>query len=242
MFYRLARFVSLLFHPLWIPTFLFAIIFRFVPSLATPINQELMPRMLLVIFALTGIIPLFTLMLMRLPYFIMIVRLWARQLANGTGSTRTLLGLRPQIETVRRQSVIQSFNMIDRSERIIPFFVITAFYLAVCIMMSNRLGWDSFFITAMITITGISLTVSLVTLFWKISVHSVAASSLVGFLMAAMLIRAETALLFPLETCIVLAGAVMSARLYLNVHTPAQVGWGCLAGFLISFMVTALYL
>gem|GEM_PF-419914 len=242
MFYRLARFVSLLFHPLWIPTFLFAIIFKFVPSLASPINQELMPRMLLVIFALTGVIPLVTLMLMRLPYFIMIVRLWARQLANGTGSTRTLLGLRPQIEMVRRQSVIQSFSMSDRSERIIPFFVITAFYLAVCIMMSNRMGWDSFFIIAMMTITAISLIVSLTTLYWKISVHSIAASSIVGFLMAAMLIRAETALLLPFAGCIVLAGTVMSARLYLNEHTPAQVGWGCLIGFSISFIVTWIYL
>lgn len=242
MFIKLARFVSLLFHPLWVPTFLFAIIFRFIPSLASPINQEMMPRMLLIIFALTGIIPLITLIFMRLPYFIMIIRLWARQLANGTGSTRTLLGLRPQIETVRKQSVIQSFSMAERSERIIPFFVITAFYVAVCLMMSNRMGWDSFFITAMVTITGISLMVSLITLYWKISVHSVAMSSMVGFLMAAMLITAESALLIPLAGCIVIAGGVMSARLYLNVHSPAQVGWGCLAGFSISFTVTWIYL
>lgn len=114
--------------------------------------------------------------------------------------------------------------------------------MAVCFMMSGRLGWDSFFMAAMMTITGISLLVSLITLSWKISVHSVAVSSLVGFLLAALLVRAEYDLLYPLIGCILAAGAVMSARLYLNVHTPSQVGWGCLAGFAISFMVTWIYL
>ncbi len=198
--------------------------------------------MLLVIFALTGIIPVITLALMRLPYFIMIVRLWARQLSNGIGGTRALLELRPQIAMVRRQSVIQSFSMSTRSERVAPFFVITAFYIAVCVMLSRRIGWDSFFMVAMVTITGISLLVSLITLYYKISVHSVAISSVVGFLMAVLMLRAEPELLYPLCGCITVAGAVMSSRLYLNAHTPSQVGWGCWLGFAVSFMVAWLYL
>jgi hypothetical protein len=238
---KLARLVSFVFHPLWIPTFLFAIIFVFTPAIATPINQEIMPRMLVLIFTLTGIIPLATLVVMRLPYFIMIVKLWARQLTNGAGATRSMLELRPQIQMVKKQSLLQSFSMIDRSDRIIPFFVITVFYLAVCVMMSGRLGWGSFFIIAMLTITFTSLVVSVITLFWKISVHSIAVSSLVGFLFAAMLARIESDLIFPLAGCIVIAGVVMSSRLYLNVHSPSQVGWGCLIGFLTSFVVTWVY-
>ena len=238
---KLARLLSLIFHPLWIPTYLFAIIFGFTPELVSPITIEIMPRMLVMIFVLTGIIPLVTLMVMRLPYIIMIVRLWARQLSNGSGTSRSLLELRPQIAMVRKQSLIQSFKMITRSERVIPFFVITAFYTAVCVMMSGRLGWSSFFILVMLTITAISLIVSVITMYWKISVHSVAVSSVVGFLLAAMLVRAETALLFPSAGYIAIAGAVMSSRLYLNVHTPSQVGLGCLVGFLTSFVVTWLY-
>lgn len=242
MIIKLAKIVSVVFHPLWIPTFLFAIVFRFTPSLATPINQEIMPRMLLVIFALTGVIPVITLSVMRLPYFVLMVRLWALQMTNGGGDHNTMMGLRTQIEAARRQSIIQSFGLVDRSERVIPFFIITVFYFAVSIMMSNNMGWDSFFILAMTTIAGISLIVTLVTLKWKISVHSVAVSSVVGFLMAAVFIRAESDLLYPLVLCIIAAGAVMSARLYLNVHTPAQVGWGCLLGFAISFTAAAWYL
>ena len=238
---RLAQGISLVFHPLWIPTFLFAIIFRFTPSLASPINQELMPRILFIVFVLTGLIPLLTLTVMRLPYFLMIAKLWVKQLSNGAGTTRNLLELRPQIGLVRSQSIIQSFSMVNRGERVTPFFFITVFYVAVCYMMSGRMGWDSFFIVAMMTIAGTSLVVSLVTIYWKISVHSVALSSLVGFLLAVMQVRAEPDLLYPLAGCIIAAGAVMSSRLYLNVHTPAQVGWGCLVGFAISFLVTWVY-
>ncbi len=80
---KLARLLTIIFHPLWIPTYLFAIIFRYKPELAAPITIEIMPRMLAIIFALTGIIPLATMMVIRLPYFKMIARLWARQLSNG---------------------------------------------------------------------------------------------------------------------------------------------------------------
>lgn len=239
---KLARIVSVVFHPLWIPTFLFAIIFRFTPSLAAPINQEIMPRMLLVIFALTGIIPVLTLTVMRLPHFILMVRIWAAQLANGGVTSRSLLGMRAQIEMSRKQSIIQSFSLENRTERVLPFFIITVFYLAVSIMMSNRMGWDNFFMVALMTITGISFLVTLVTLKWKISVHSVAVSSVVGFLLATVIIRAESALLYPLVVCILAAGSVMSARLRLNIHTPSQVGWGCLLGFSVSFVVAVVYL
>lgn len=204
--------------------------------------QELSPRIVLVIFTLTGIIPAITLVVMRLPYFIMMARYWVRQLANGGDDTKSLMQLRPQMEMVNRQSLINSFSMNDRSERVIPFFIITAFYIAISFMMSSKMGWDSFFAIGMTTIAGISLLVSLITLYWKISVHSVSVSSMAGFLMAATIVKTEPELLYPLLGSIMAAGAVMSARLYLDVHSPAQVGWGCLLGFNVSFIATWLFL
>ena len=198
-------------------------------------------RMLVLILMLTGVIPALTIIAMRLPYIIMIFKLWARQLNNGGVTSRDMLELRPRIKMIRKRSVIQSFSMETRSERIIPFFAISIFYLVVCVMLSNRLGWESFFIVALSTIAGTSFLVSGITLKFKISVHSVAASSVVGFLLAVMLVRAESDLLYPLITAIVLAGAVMSSRLYLNAHTPAQVGYGCLLGFIASFITSWIY-
>jgi membrane-associated phospholipid phosphatase len=46
---------------------------------------------------------------------------------------------------------------------------------------------------------------------------------------------AEGALLYPVVLLIVLAGLVMSARLYLQVHTLREVGYGAALGFLVGF-------
>lgn len=241
MITRLAQFLSMLFHPLWIPTYLFAIIFRFTPSLATPINREVMPQFLLLIFVLTALIPLMTIIVMRFPYLLMTFRLWKATRTHGISYTRALLSMRSDIDKVRRHSLIQSFNMNHRAERVVPFFMISVFYVAVCVMLSGQLGWGSFFVVAMLTVAFTSFLVSAITLFWKISVHSVALSSLVGFLLAAFLIRAETPLLWPVAICIIAGGAVMTSRLYLNAHTPREVGYGSAIGFLISFAVSYWY-
>ncbi len=200
-----------------------------------------MPRFLWLVFVLTGVIPLLTIMVMRFPYLWMSLRLWNTSRSQGITYKRALLGMRDEISKVRRNSVIQSFNMSERRDRIVPFFMITVFYVVVCVMMSGRLGWGSFFIVAMLTIAATSLVVSLITLYWKISVHSVALCSLIGFLLAAMVVRLEDPLLIPLLLTIICAGFVISARLYLNAHTPKEVGYGALIGFLISFTVTYIY-
>jgi len=238
---KLAHFISLVLHPLWVPTYLFAVIFKFTPSLATAIPQESMPQFLVLVFILTGIIPLVTIVVMRFPYLLLRARLWNTRRILGISQQRALFSMRGQLQEVRRNSLIQNFNLSERTERVIPFFMITIFYVAVCVMLSGQLGWESFFIIAMMTVAFTSLVVSMVTLFWKISVHSVAISSLVGFLMSALLVRAETSLLVPLAMSIIAGGFVMSSRLYLNAHTPRQVGWGSLTGFIISFVVSYWY-
>jgi len=200
-----------------------------------------MPQFLWLIFVLTGIIPLLTIIVMRFPYLLMGLRLWNTTRSQGITYKRALLSMRQDIGKVRRNSLIQSFNMMDRRDRVVPFFMITVFYIAVCVMMSGRLGWGSFFIVSMLTVAFTSLVVSVITIYWKISVHSVALCSLIGFLLAAMLVRAENPLLIPLALSVLGAGFVMSARLYLNAHTPKQVGYGALIGFLISFTVTYIY-
>ncbi len=241
MLKKLAQLVSLLLHPLWIPTYLFALVFTFTPTLATPINRESMPLFLVLVFLLTGLIPLLSVVVLRLPYFLLLNKVWRRSRTQNWSSRRSLYSLRSQVEKVRKNSVVHSFAMSHRWERVVPFFMITVFYVAVCVMLSGRLGWGSFFIVAMMTVAFTSLVVSLITLMWKISVHSVAISSLIGFLLAVMLARAESILLVPLSLSIIAGGVLMSSRLYLNQHTPLQVGLGCLTGFLISFTISYWY-
>lgn len=75
------------------------------------------------------------------------------------------------------------------------------------------------------------LTTAFVTRFWKISMHMTGIGGLCGSIILCAIVwhvdlRLFIALLF------VLAGAIGSARLIVNAHTPTQVTAGFLAGFL----------
>jgi membrane-associated phospholipid phosphatase len=78
-----------------------------------------------------------------------------------------------------------------------------------------------------------------ITLFWKVSVHSAAAGGVAGALAALLMKVPENELFYPMIATIVVAGAVMSSRLRLNVHSPGQVYTGVLIGFAVCF--AALY-
>ena len=105
MLKKLAQLVSLLLHPLWIPTYLFALVFTFTPTLATPINRESMPLFLVLVFLLTGLIPLMSVVVLRLPYLLLLNKVWRRSRARNWSSRRSLYSLRSQVAKVRKNSV-----------------------------------------------------------------------------------------------------------------------------------------
>jgi len=71
---------------------------------------------------------------------------------------------------------------------------------------------------------------TVITFFYKISIHSLAWGGVVGILLS-MNRMVEGTLLIPTIVAIVLAGLVMSARLFLNAHTLREVLSGALTGF-----------
>lgn len=86
----------------------------------------------------------------------------------------------------------------------------------------------------MMIVTCMVITSSIVTIFYKVSVHSIGVWGIVGILVP--LNRAtEGLLLYPLAGCLVIAGIVMSARLSLDAHVPREVLVGALIGFAIGF-------
>ncbi len=86
----------------------------------------------------------------------------------------------------------------------------------------------------MLIIAALAVASTVCTFFFKISVHSVAWAGLVGIILP--LNAANSTLLLPTAVLIVIAGAVMSARLKLNAHTPREVMVGGLAGFAIGIV------
>ncbi len=76
---------------------------------------------------------------------------------------------------------------------------------------------------------------TVVTFFYKISIHSLSIWGAIGMMLPMNKISEADSLLIPTLFVIVVAGIVMSSRLVLNAHTPRQVMVGAVSGFAIGF-------
>lgn len=129
---------------------------------------------------------------------------------------------------------IRSLEMANRKDRLLPFLMITVFYAVVCGMFFFKVSMNVNFNKIMLIATALTAVATVVTFFFKISIHSLAMGGALGILMPLNKVAAG-ALLYPVVGLIVLAGLVMSSRLYLQVHTLREVGYGAALGFLIGF-------
>jgi len=132
--------------------------------------------------------------------------------------------------TLRFTSTISSFWLENRNERILPFAFMAVFYGLTAFMFITRIKVNGFLTVILITMTLMVVVVTIVTIYWKISVHATAICGLVGFIIGLSFKVPSTDLLYPLAMSIILAGAVMSARLSLNAHTPGQILVGSIVG------------
>jgi hypothetical protein len=136
-----------------------------------------------------------------------------------------------------QRNIISSWSISERKERNIPLIVITVLYGTTSFIIFNfpiPVFLKSFiFGTALL-----SLIVTLVNFWWKISIHSVGAGALIGLVMALSL-KMLTPLEWHLILTLIIAGLVLSSRLKLNHHSPVQVWAGLFTGFfgLVIFMM-----
>lgn len=129
---------------------------------------------------------------------------------------------------------IKTLEMEERKDRMLPFFMITVFYGVVCAMFFYKVSVNVNFNKIMLIVTLLTAVATVVTFFFKISVHSLAMGGALG-IMLPLNKAADGELLYPAAALLVLAGLIMSARLYLQVHTLREVGYGAAVGFLVGF-------
>lgn len=86
------------------------------------------------------------------------------------------------------------------------------------------------------SITVSILLVGIISLYWQISAHGVGIGGALGAMAGLVIRFGETKLFWLLTIFVVLAGLLASARLRLNAHTPAQVGAGLALGILVSLV------
>lgn len=130
-----------------------------------------------------------------------------------------------------------SSNVIDnREERMLPLALTTFFYfVTVYIFLKYRIPVfiKSFFLSAAL----ISLTIMVINFWFMISIHAAGAGALLATVLV-LSVRMHASLTLLLIPVVLIAGSVLSARLYLNSHTPREAWFG----FLLGFAVTALCL
>lgn len=124
---------------------------------------------------------------------------------------------------------LRSVMAEERSERNLPYLV-QALCLASLIFSFRNNGLPVLLIEMIVGALVAVLVSWFINRRWKISAHGVGMGGLLGFLWA-MQTRTEYAILLPLAIAVLCAGAVATARLYLQAHLPPQVYAGFLVGF-----------
>lgn len=201
---RIAQAVSILFHPLLMPTLLLGLLFFTAPDV-------------LGVDVLTPTIRITLLGFVSMTTFVI-----------------PALG----IYYLYRAGYVKSLHMDELADRRLPYFITTLIYAFATYFFSFSLPPLSEIAPEIGIILG-SITVSiamvaLVSLYWKISAHSVGIGGMLGGVLGIIVKFGHTNLLYSLLALILLTGFLISARLRLNAHTPAQVGAGLFLGICIS--------
>jgi hypothetical protein len=201
---RLAKFLSVILHPLLMPTFLLGMLFFTSPSIVG-------------VAVLTPLIRLTLLGFICMTTFVV-----------------PALG----IYYLYRAGYVKSLHLDDLSDRKLPYFLTAFFYAFATYFFSYQLAPLSEIAPEIGIVLG-SITVSIalvgiISLSWKISAHGTGIGGLAGAVFGLAVKFSENNLLYPFLIFLVLGGMLVSARLQLNAHTPAQVGAGVLLGILVS--------
>jgi hypothetical protein len=131
----------------------------------------------------------------------------------------------------RYRNVISSWTIENRSERSIPLSVATLLYLITSFII-YRFPIPGFLKSYIIGVFFLSLTVTIINFFWKISLHSVGSGALTA-LVFILSYRMYSPLEWYMFVVIIISGMVLTSRLRLNLHNPSQVWFGFLTGFVV---------
>lgn len=130
--------------------------------------------------------------------------------------------------------VISSLTLPARRDRVVPFLFISVIYSMVTGLFFYKGAFGTNFNKLMLIVTLLVLASTLITFFYKVSIHSLSSWGAVGILLPLNKV-VEGTLLWPTLAVIIIAGLVMSSRLLLNAHTPREVMMGGVVGFSIGF-------
>jgi hypothetical protein len=189
---RLAKIISIVFHPLLMPVYGMAIIFS-APTLFGYLPFNVKKLLILILLVNNVLLPLSL-----LSFFI-------------------------------RRNVISSWTITERKERNYPLIITTILYCITSFLIF-KFPIPVFLKTYIFAASFLSLIITVINFWWKISLHSVGAGALIS-LVFILSLKMLTPLEWYLISAVVIGGLVLSSRLKLNLHSPQQVWIGLFTGF-----------
>lgn len=137
---------------------------------------------------------------------------------------------------------VRDLRMADRRERILPLMLSTFIYAGITWLFMQNLRSSTSLTTIMGAATASLAVTTVISMFWKISAHGVGSGGIIGTLLAIAYLLPQNELMYPIVALSIIIGALLSARLYLDAHTPAQIAAGFGLGFIIGFSVIKYFL
>lgn len=208
----LARALSVALHPLLMPTLLFATIFYRAPAVIRNLSYfnesasvDVGPLRITIVAGLLWLVFLYTFLVPVLVIY------W-----------------------LYRLGFVQSLTLETRRDRHLPYLITAGIYSSLTFFFVYRLPQLPE-VALMLGSVAVSVAlVAAITIFWKISAHTVGMGGVLGALLGLLLRFGDAGLFGPFLVSIVLAGLLLSARLHLNAHTPEQISGGLLLGIIVS--------
>lgn len=146
--------------------------------------------------------------------------------------------------------LVKDMKMPGHKDRIIPLLISMVCYFSVFAFLYKQVESPVIFQSAALgACIAMSLTF-LITIFYKISLHAIGMGSILAIMIVLSLLYKNVRIIFNLGALghytvpiivllfivILITGIVLSSRLYLKAHTPAQVYSGLILGTLVQFI------
>jgi len=165
-------------------------------------------------------------------FFNDMIKLWVWLVIALTTFVIPLIG----IVVMRLTSNIKDIQLPDREERVIPFFFIAIFYCLAAYLIISRLNISTTINIVLLTTALLVLCTAFITIFFKISVHSIGMAGVLGFLFALNIKVPDSIPVWIVIFWVLFTGFTMTSRLYLNIHRPAEIYIGGLLGIIFCFL------
>lgn len=126
------------------------------------------------------------------------------------------------------RNIITSWTLSERKERILPLIVTSIFY-SLTVYIIYRFNIPGFIKSFLVVSALLAISVTILNFWWKISIHAVGVGAITALLVILSILMQADLMVF-IVTAILVSGLVMSARLFLNLHEPAEVWVGYFLG------------